>query len=68
MNAVGLPGLDSPSAQNTDVSLLPVLLAEQGEDATLLPVSGSPLIPEKKKKKKHLKFRERVKCECIFSK
>lgn len=51
MNAVGLPGLDPPSAQNTDVSLLPVLLAEQGEDATLLPVRGSPLIPGEKKKK-----------------
>lgn len=46
LNAVGLPGLDPSPAQSTDVGQLAVLLAEKREDVTLLPVGGSPLVPE----------------------
>lgn len=44
---VGLPGLDPPSTQNTDVSKPPVLLAQEREDVTFSPISGPPHIPER---------------------
>lgn len=46
LDAVGLPRLDPAPAQSAGVGLSAVLLAEKGEDVTLLPVGGSPFIPE----------------------
>lgn len=46
LNAVGLPGLDPPSTQNTDVSQSPVLLAQERADAAFFPVSRPPHISD----------------------
>lgn len=63
LNAVGLPGLDPSPAQSTGVGQLAVLLAEKGEDATLLPVGGSPLVPESRRCHSQ-RGTDRVACEC----
>lgn len=46
LNTVGLPGLDPPSTQNTDVSQPPVLLAQERADVAFFPISTPPHISD----------------------